>query len=84
MPPITLFILCRKRQLQAIVDEYEDWQGEGVTIKLYGVTKKTHDGFIVLEWQRPLTERFETNLKADEDIIDYLVFDATSPHVLPI
>jgi hypothetical protein len=32
--PIIMLVLCRKRELNAIVEEFGDWQGEGVQVKL--------------------------------------------------
>jgi hypothetical protein len=74
--PIMMLVVCRKRELNAIVDEFGDWQGEGVQVKLYGLTAKAQDGFLLLEWSMPIPERFDAKLKEDEDIIDSLTFDA--------
>jgi hypothetical protein len=74
--PIMMLVVCRKRELNAIVDEFGDWQGEGVQVKLYGLTAKAQDGFILLEWSKPVPERFDAKLKGDEDIIDVLTFDS--------
>jgi hypothetical protein len=74
--PIMMLVVCRKRELNAIVDEFGDWQGEGVQVKLYGLTAKAHDGFILLEWSKPIPERFDAKLKSDEDITDVLTFDS--------
>jgi hypothetical protein len=77
--PIMMLVLCRKRELDTIVDEFGDWQGEGVQVKLYGITAKAHDGFILLEWSKPIPERFSTKLEKDGDILDSLTYDASFP-----
>ena len=77
--PIMMLVVCRKRELNAIVDEFGDWQGEGVQVKLYGLTAKAQDGFILLEWSTPIPERFEAKLKGDEDITDVLTYDTSFP-----
>jgi hypothetical protein len=74
--PTMMLIVCVKRELDTIVDEFGDWQGEGVQVKLYGITEKAHDGFLLLEWSKPIPERFAAKLKEDEDIIDSLTFDS--------
>jgi hypothetical protein len=76
MRPIILLVLCPKRALNAIVDELEDWKQEGVQVKLYGITPKAHDGFILMEWSKPIPESFQTKLQVDDDILDYLTIDA--------
>ena len=68
-----LFLLCHKRQLNAIVDEMQDWKTEGATIFLYGITNKASYGFVILEWSTPVPESFHEKLRRDHDIIDYLV-----------
>ncbi len=85
MPMVLL--LCQKRQLHAIVDELADWQEEGAQILLHGVSNKAHDGFVLLQWDRPIPERFITKLERDTDILDYLPYDlpmqgsSVPPHV---
>lgn len=76
-----MMLTCFKQQLHALVDELGDWEGEGVQIKHYGITSKTKDGFILLEWNCPVPERFHYKLKQDEDVIDYLVYDASSQSI---
>jgi hypothetical protein len=77
--PIMMLVVCRKRELDTLVDEYGDWQPEGVQVKLYGITTKAHDGFILLEWSKPIPERFLSALGKDEDILDSLTYDASFP-----
>lgn len=70
-----LLILCQRRDLDHLVDVLEDWQGEGEIIR-YGYTNKMQDGFILMQWNKPLTEGFQQKqLKEDPGIIDYLVYD---------
>jgi hypothetical protein len=74
--PIMMLVVCVKRELDAIVDELGDWQVEGVQVKLYGITTKAHDGFVLLEWSQPIPEHFTSKLQHDEDITDVLTFDS--------
>ena len=68
-----MLILCKSRERESILDELEDWKGEGAQVFLSGITNKTNDGFIFLEWGKPIPETFHQKLRGDEDIIDYLV-----------
>jgi hypothetical protein len=77
--PIMMLVVCAKRGLDTIVDEFGDWQPEGVQVKLYGVTEKAHDGFLLLEWSKPIPERFSSQLEKDGDILDFLTYDASFP-----
>ena len=72
-------ILCVKPQLESIVEEMQDWKGEGAKIFLYGVTNKASYGFIILEWGKSIPERFTQKLREDTDVIDYLVFGQNIP-----
>ena len=77
-----LFILCQRRDLHHLVDVLGDWQGEG-DILLYGYTNKMQDGFILMQWNTPITEDFQQKqLKDDPGIIDFLVYDAPQ-HATP-
>lgn len=73
-----MLVTCSKRELQTIVEEYGDWDDEGLTVQLYGLTEKAENGFIFMEWSKPIPEQFYTTLKEDGDIIDYVVYDAIS------
>jgi hypothetical protein len=77
-----LMILCDKRQVQTIVEEFEDWKlkpGIELSILLYGITQKANDGFILLELEKPLPEGVYTNLVVDDDIVDYVLCTLSSP-----
>jgi hypothetical protein len=82
MLPILILVLCSKRALNAIVDELDDWKQEGAQVKLYGITPKAQDGFILIEWSKPIPESFQTKLQVDDDILDYLTVDASFQSVL--
>lgn len=70
-----LLILCQRRDLPHLVDVLGDWQGKG-NIILYGYTNKMQDGFILMHWNKLLTEGFQQKqLKEDPGIIDYLVYN---------
>jgi hypothetical protein len=74
-----VFILCVKRQLESLVDEMQDWKEEGANVFLYGVTDKANEGFIILEWGKPVPERFSKKLREDPDIVDFVVFGKNIP-----
>ena len=75
-----LLVLCGKRHLETIVQEFEDWKQEGraLTIVCYGITQKANDGFLLLEVPQPLPEGVYTNLVLDEEIVDYVLLNTTS------
>jgi hypothetical protein len=73
--PIMMLVVCRKRELNAIVEEFGDWQSAGVQVKLYGITEKASEGFVLLEWSQPIPEYFFNKLKNDVDVLDVLTFD---------
>jgi hypothetical protein len=73
--PTMMLIVCVKRELDTIVEEFEDWRSAGVQVKLYGITEKASEGFVLLEWSQPIPEYFFHKLKNDEDILDVLTFD---------
>ncbi len=74
--PIMMLVVCRKRELDAIVEEFEDWRETGgMQVKLYGITEKASEGFILLEWRTPIPDSFTSKLIRDEDILDVLTFD---------
>jgi len=75
-----LLVLCEKRHLETIVQEFEDWKQEGraLAIVCYGITQKANDGFLLLEVQPPLPEGVYTNLVLDEGIVDYVLLNMTS------
>jgi hypothetical protein len=81
-----LLVICRKRQLEAIMNEFEDWnQKEGLDIKvaLYGTTHKSKDGFVLFALTKPLPEGVYMNLDHDDDIVDYIQFYAPPLQVPP-
>ncbi len=78
-----MLVVCVKRELKAIVEEFEDWQGDGIQVKLYGITEKAQDGFVLLEWNKPIPDSFSSKLKRDEDILDVLTFDTPLFHPVP-
>jgi hypothetical protein len=73
--PIMMLVVCVKRELDAIVDEFEDWRETGMQVKLYGITEKASEGFILLEWRTPIPDYFTNKLTRDEDVLDVLTFD---------
>ncbi len=78
-----MLVLCIKRQLESIVEEIQDWKAEGVKIFLYGITNKAHEGFLILEWGKPVPERFSKKLREDPDIVDFLVLGKNIPSDSP-
>ena len=82
----TLLILCERRDLEHLLDALGDWQHEGdAKIVLYGTTNKLHDGFILMQWNQPITEGFQSKqLTADPGIIDYVVYNLPSSSPVPI
>ena len=78
----TLLITCERRDVDHLLDALGDWKDEGeARIVLYGTTNKLQDGFILMQWNQPLTEGFERmQLKADPGILDYVVYDLPSLH----
>ncbi|HYU71571.1 MAG TPA: hypothetical protein VEL31_02730 [Ktedonobacteraceae bacterium] len=74
--PTMMLIVCVKRELDSLVEEFEDWRDDGMQAKLYGITEKAQDGFILLEWSTPIPDHFTSKLKRDEDILDVLTFDS--------
>ncbi len=73
-----LFVTCTRRQLNTIVEEWTDWFDAygGAKIALYGVTELEKVGFILLQWSQPIPESFIQRLRTDDDIIDYVPYDA--------
>lgn len=78
--PIMMLVLCKRRPLNALVDELEDWHIEGVKVTLYGVTEKANEGFILLRWDNPITDHFVQKMRIDDDVTDYF----TVENVLPV
>jgi hypothetical protein len=64
-----------KRELETLVEEWSDRQQTGVQVRLYGLTKKASEGFLLIEWSAPVPELFMSMLKGDEDVLDVLTFD---------
>jgi hypothetical protein len=75
--PTMMLIVCVKRQLDAIVEEWSDRQQTGVQVKLYGFTEKAQDGFLLIEWSAPVSELWMNMLKRDEDVLDVLTYDTS-------
>jgi len=70
-----LLILCQRRELQPLLEAFEEWDEEA-TIVLYGYTSKECDGFILMHWNQLIPIGFQDKqLKADPGIMDYLVYD---------
>jgi len=78
-----MFVSCFKRMLNAIVDEFGDWKQEGAEVRLYGITAKADDGFILLAWNKPIPQQFLDKLNDDEDILDYLIYEPTCEQPRP-
>ncbi len=76
MKPLMMLVVCAKRALDALVEECEDWQGKDVQVRLYGITQKAQDGFILLIWKEPVPESFLTRLTHDDTVLDVLSFEA--------
>lgn len=75
-----LQITCQRRELMKLVDVLGDWKTTGGKILLYGYTQKAHDGFILMQWEQPISAGFQdTQLKQDPGIIDYLIYGAQQP-----
>ena len=79
-----MIVICRKKDLHSIVDELTDWKGEGVELAIYSTTEKTHQGFIFITWNKPISERFITKLKNDSDFLDYFTVDTVSFQTQPL
>jgi pyridoxal/pyridoxine/pyridoxamine kinase len=79
----TLLILCKRRDIPSLLDALEDWQGTGDTL-LHGYTGKQQEGFILMQWNGHIPERFrQMQLAADPGIIDYLIVDLSLLPVIP-
>lgn len=73
-----MLVHCQRRELYAIVDEFDDWvHDDFFRIVLYGATQKAHDGFILIEWLTPVPESFYRKLRQDNGITDYLIYEAS-------
>jgi len=70
-----LLILCQRREIQPLLEAFEEWDEEAKII-LYGYTSKERDGFILMHWNQLVPIDFQDKqLKADPGIIDYVVYD---------
>jgi hypothetical protein len=78
MSPLIMIVFTLKREVHAIVDEYQDWRDEGLTVLFHRTTSKCHDAFIVIKWSKPIPERFVRKLLEDASVMDYLIFDAAN------
>jgi hypothetical protein len=76
MKPLMMLVICAKRALNALVEECEDWQGKDVQVRLYGITQKAQDGFLLLIWKEPVPESFLSRLTHDDTVLDVLSFEA--------
>jgi hypothetical protein len=77
-----MIVLCRKRELHSIVDEYADWKAEGVEVGIYSTTEKANHGYLFLVWKQPIPERFLAKLRNDADILDFFTVQ-TEPVSFP-
>ncbi len=84
MKPLMMLVLCAKRALDALVEEFEDWQDNDVQVRLYGITEKAQDGFLLLIWKEPVPESFLSRLKHDNEVLDVLAFEALLYHPVAI
>ncbi len=76
---ILVFITCQRKALMPLVDVMSDWKMEGAEIVLYGYTGKAQDGFLLMRWNHTPSEGFQhKQLKADPDILDYLIYQDSS------
>ena len=78
IPEKRLMIICQKRQLQNLMDEFEDWntqQGIEIRVLLYGTMQKSDEGFVLFALNKPLPECVYTNLVVDPDILDYVHYE---------
>lgn len=81
-PEKRLMVICQKRQLATIMQEFEDWntnEGLEVTVVLYGLMQKSEDGFVLLALNKPLPEGVYLNLLLDTDIVDYVQYNLAQP-----
>jgi len=70
-----LLILCQRREIQPLLEAFEDWNEEAKVI-LYGYSSKERDGFILMHWNQRIPLDFQDKqLKADPGIIDCVVYD---------
>jgi hypothetical protein len=83
MPPTIMIVFTLKREVHTIVEEYQDWSEEGLSVKFHSVTAKCKDAFIFIEWSKPIPERFIRKLLEDNDVSDYLIFNHPLP-TLPL
>ena len=68
-----LFLFIKKQAMKAMLDELADWQTEGCTVVISGdLEKRPDDGFIILNWDRPLPATFRKKFEVDTDIIDHI------------
>jgi hypothetical protein len=77
--PYLMLIICTSRARQAILDELDNWEGEGAAILLSGITKKAGDGFVFLRWSGPIPERFHQKMKEESNILDSIAFRTSVP-----
>jgi hypothetical protein len=70
-------ITCRSEALQPLVQGLEEqfaMQSEEVAVLDYGYTQKQGHGYISVEWINEADEAFLAQLKADERVLDYIVY----------
>lgn len=70
-----MLILCKHQELDALVDELDDWKDAGANTFMHGITAKAEQGLIFLEWGKPIPQPFYDKLQKDEDVIDYFTFN---------
>jgi hypothetical protein len=74
--PLIMIVFTLKREVEAIVDEYQDWREEGIEILFHSRTSKCDDAFIVIKWNKPIPDKFKRKLMNDDDIMDYIIIEA--------
>ena len=79
----TLFILCAKRSLDSFVDELDDWKEEGATTLFHGITHKASDGFLIVQWDKPVPPRFRQKLREDEEVIGFFTVTDSTMTITP-
>lgn len=73
-------ITCQREAVLSLVEALEEQlatQEEAFVID-YGYTQKRVHGYIVLEWLDETNEAFLAQLQADERVLDYCVYTASS------
>jgi hypothetical protein len=73
-----LFLLCRPRYVQVIMQEIKDWtDAQGGSILAYGKSDKAGDGFVLSLWPGPIPAIVWNKLLRDSDIFDFVLCQST-------